>query len=150
MEPTGAHFRYRATRHSEGFGFAWPKAPATLTSNSDKPLRLVEGPYDALTDRDVCLFGFFSRGRCLDPLFRGQYVILCPDGDVWQKPGLKQRFSQLLRSLLDNASGVYVVGVELLTGGADPDEVPIKERVLVPHDELRVFVKALQKGGVSP
>lgn len=148
MKPTGVHLRYRQTRHSEGFGFAWSHAPSTLTSNAEHPLRLVEGPYDVLADRDVCLFGFFSRGRCFDPLFRGQYVILCPDGDVWQKPGLMQRFSHLLRSLLDNASGVYVVGVELLSGGADPDEVPVKERVLVPHDELRVFLKALQKGMV--
>jgi hypothetical protein len=102
-----------------GFGFKGDE----LTSNPENPIRLVEGPYDVLTDRDVCVYGLLTV-RHMRAL-KGHCVILCPDGDVWMDEA-KQK--SILRCLQDNHLGASVVYVERLEDDKDPDEVPYNKR----------------------
>ena len=110
-----------------------------LESSPDDPLRVVEGPYDCLTPRDVCVFGLPSvnvlRG------LQGHFVILCPDGDVW--PDWTKR--KTILDALSMEGGPTFVGVEVLRDGEDPDEVPYEQRRLVePRRVLRRFRKGMR------
>jgi len=101
------------------FGFAGDEA---LVSTPDDPLRIVEGPYDVLSDRDVCVFGLPSV-KVMRRL-RGHFVLLCPDGDVW--PDFTKR--QVIMRALSDTRGPMYVGVEMLRDGEDPDEIPYEDR----------------------
>jgi len=103
----------------KGLGFAGDEE---LTSSPADPIRVVEGPYDCLTARDVCVFGLPS-AKLMRKL-RGHFVILCPDGDVW--PDYTKR-KTIINALADKRGPVYV-GVEMLKDGEDPDDVPYEDR----------------------
>jgi len=100
-----------------------------LTSSRKAPLRLVEGPYDVLSERDVCTYGI-PAPRQLRAL-QGHYVIICPDGDVW--PDITKRRTVL--KLLD-VPGPTVLGYERLADHQDPDEVPYDQRPFIPAKEI--------------
>lgn len=109
-------------------GIAWPSEDPP-TSSPSKPLRLVEGPYDVLFSRDVCGFGL-PDSHCLSML-RGQFIILCPDGDVWHDSDKLAVVQKALQS-----QQVYVIGIEFIPGGKDPDEVMPEDRVYIPRADL--------------
>jgi hypothetical protein len=105
-----------------------------VVSSPDDPIRLVEGPYDVISDRDVAVFGFLSR-RDLEML-QGHCVILCPDGDVWQDQALATKISRLLEWAFNSPKAPHVVGLEYLKEGKDPDEVPIADRAFITRAKL--------------
>lgn len=100
-----------------------------LTSSEANPLRLVEGPYDVLSDRDICTYGLPSKNQL--KRLKGHYIILCPDGDVWPDPGKRKAMLNLL-----TVPGPQILGFEVLGADEDPDEVPYANRVLVPTKEI--------------
>lgn len=102
-----------------------------LLSTPEDPLRLVEGPYDVVTDRDVCCYGL-PRRRQLQML-RGHYVILCPDGDVWSD-FTKRRAILLLLQVYDGAT---ITEIEVLPEGIDPDDMLYADRPRITAQELK-------------
>lgn len=110
------------------FGFA----SESLLSTPSNPLRIVEGAYDVIYPNDVCVFGSISYGKLKSLL--GHYIVLCPDGDIWKKPDLFKQFNATVKHLLLNRSGrgSWLVGIEFIADGKDPDEVPKEEREFIP------------------
>lgn len=107
----------------------------TLLSSEDNPLRIVEGPYDVMTDQDVAVYGTFNSN--LLRKFKGHYLILCPDGDIWTKEYLyKGFFSTLSRVVQFPSSYPTIVGIEYLPDGLDPDEVPVTSRKILKIEDL--------------
>lgn len=102
-----------------------------LYSTETSPLRIVEGPYDVLSDRDVCVFGL-PRVKLLRSL-KGHYAILCPDGDVWVD---YTKLRVILRCLMDTTGPKYL-GAEYLPDGKDPDDVPYHQRKFIPIKQVR-------------
>lgn len=102
-----------------------------LTSSAAAPLRIVEGPYDVLTDRDICTYGLPSKNQL--KRLKGHYVLICPDGDVWPDPGKRRAILNLL-----TVPGPTIVGFEVLGADEDPDDVPYAQRT-------RITVKEMQK-----
>lgn len=117
---------------------SWPYAPDNLTSSADTPLRIVEGPYDVLGDNDVAIHGLITRGT-LQELF-GHYVVLCPDGDVWENDQLRFQFRNLVRWCVRQGEFTFV-GVEFLPNGLDPDDVPLEQRTLIDPEQLQEFIR---------
>jgi hypothetical protein len=115
-------------------------------------LCIVEGPYDVLEERDICTFGTFHAGvlRSLSP----NAIILCPDGDIWQDPGLFAGFLQVLTWLLQPGGGVrpYLVAVEHIPDGKDPDECPQDLRRWIARKNLPQYMKERMRDvtGTSP
>lgn len=101
-----------------GIGFAGDE----LVSSPEAPIRIVEGPYDVLSERDVCVFGL--PGAKTMRQLKGHFVILCPDGDVW--PDFDKR-NTILKALAVTDGPVFL-GVEMLKPDEDPDDVPYEER----------------------
>ncbi len=100
-------------------GLGVPAFNPSLKSSLDWPLVIVEGPYDVLDGfTDVCLFGAVPTQAQL-AMLAGRYVIVRPDGDVWQedKRGL---LVSILRAW--RRGKAIVLGVERLPDGKDPDE----------------------------
>lgn len=96
-----------------------------------RPLRIVEGPYDVTAaEFDVCVFGV-PTSRQVKRL-AGHLVILCPDGDVWPRPDLLERW--VGPWLAD--PNIVVIAIERLPDSLDPDEVPVEERERMPNDVL--------------
>lgn len=119
-------------------GYAWPGDE--LPRSVQQPLRLVEGPYDVLAPNDICVFGLITKYTLMD--FVGHNIILCPDGDVWQKESLRRSFFASLRYLMySKQKKPYLVGVEYLARGKDPDEVPISERPLFTAHEITELLR---------
>lgn len=100
-----------------------------LLSTPEEPLRLVEGPYDVLDERTVCAFGTPSRKTFRN--LRGQYIIACPDGDIWIEPTKRRLFLEAI--LCDEAN---IVGVEVLPPDLDPDQVPVLHRDMYTLQEV--------------
>ena len=114
-------------------GFSW--VGDTLPSSTREPIRLVEGPYDVVTKQDVVVFGLLSKYTVGE--FAGENVILCPDGDIWQKENLRRPFFTLLRYLIHQSYKMpWLVGVEFLPDGKDPDEVAPKDRLFFDRSEV--------------
>lgn len=114
-------------------GFSW--VGDSFPSSANKPIRLVEGPYDVITPQDVVVFGLLSKYTVSE--FTGENIILCPDGDVWQKENLRKPFFTLLRYLLYQSYAVpWLVGVEYIPEGADPDECPPDQRLFITRQEV--------------
>lgn len=119
-ELTGIHTRFGRSRYNIGeLGFGWAGTEPPLSS-PDYPIVVVEGPYDVLYPNEVCTFGLMSTGL-IDEL-SGHSIVLCPDGDVWQKEPLRVRTLELLSKLM-HSRRVYLVGVEYLRDGLDPDQL---------------------------
>jgi hypothetical protein len=120
----------------KGIGFAGEEP---LVSSWHNPLRLVEGPYDVLSPADVCCFGLIGPSAYAQLAY--QWVILCPDGDVWVKPHLRK---YLRRMLYDTSryGKACIVAVERLPDNQDPDNVPIEERERV---TVREAIRELER-----
>lgn len=132
-ELTGIHTRFGRTRYNIGeLGFGWRGSQPPI-SNVREPIVLVEGPYDVLEPNDVCTFGLMSVGF-IDELV-GHSIILCPDGDVWQKEQLRTRTLELIRKLL-HSSKVWLVGTYYLKDGLDPDQLKSSERIFLDRGML--------------
>jgi hypothetical protein len=109
-------------------GVAWP-GDDIITSSPENPIRLVEGPYDVLYTRDVCVFGLFNPHAL--SMLRGHYVVLCPDGDVW---GDESKLRVIRRAAYYDQ--FTCLGVEYLPDGKDPDEVMAGDRHYIPLEDL--------------
>jgi hypothetical protein len=122
-----------------GFGWVGERAP---TSSPQRPLRIVEGPYDVLEVNDVCVFGSITDQTLLD--LRTHFLILTPDGDVWLDKKKRFKFLKLLvdpRILISDA----IMGIEYLPDGLDPDEVLPEERGFIPRGDFsQVFSLAIK------
>lgn len=128
----GVHLRRPDAKSSHGdVGFGY--TGEYLTSSDDNPLYLVEGPYDVVRADHVCTFGLIT-SAVLSRL-RGQAVILVPDGDVWSRRDLLYRTSETwAKTKRRGWRGAYVVGIDILPDGADPDECDIEDRIPVRGD----------------
>ena len=104
----------KATYGAQSLGFSGDQ----LLSSPDDPIRIVEGPYDVLSSRDVCVFGLPSKASVVDLV--GHYAILCPDGDVW---GDRSKRDTVMGALVSHKAPTWV-SVEVLDSDKDPDEVP--------------------------
>lgn len=139
-DPTGVHLRRKGQKpRSFGTGYSWPTAPL-LTSSQEEPLRLVEGPYDVVGSNDLCVYGTFGVGVMKSLL--SHFIVLCPDGDIWQKSQLRYHFSRTVAWLLAPGRKLkpYLLGMEYLSGGRDPDEVPIDEREFFDRGETKQWL----------
>ncbi len=121
----GVHLRSSKNKLTLGDpGFSWPNASNfPLLSTPLDPITIVEGPYDVVEPRDVCLYGYPSYSRL--KILKGHFIILCPDGDTWDSSGdtnLLSRFVQLV-SLMMNSLNLYLMGIIYIPGGKDPDEL---------------------------
>jgi len=113
-------------------GIAWPGAPKTFPTKPSSPIRIVEGPYDVLTPYDLCCFGLISEA-VLERVKR-HYLLLCPDGDVWQKKDLLKSWMRTLDYAFNR--GLMLVGVEYIPDGKDPDETPIMKREVLSRGQV--------------
>lgn len=100
-----------------------------IHSSPEDPIRLVEGPYDVIGKRDVCVFGSISVKHLRK--LKGQVVILCPDGDIWHDDAKRFSFLRCLKPQYYGGFGASVAGVEVLPNHRDPAEVPYAERMLL-------------------
>jgi hypothetical protein len=129
----GWHNRHKSRKVCEnegrrGLGYV----EDSLLSSPSGPLVVVEGPYDVITDRHVCVFGTISRPVL--KRFRLQYVWLFPDPDQICTQPKRQRFHEnVVGPALDDL--VFVLGV--IHGNADPDEATVL--VHVPERELNIW-----------
>lgn len=141
-EEVGYHLRQPKKSFTYGErGIAWVGANR-LSSGISEPITVVEGPYDVQNEKDACVFGFLSFGTLMKH-FKGHYIKLCPDGDIWTDPEKTKRFMKTVRSLIVNPAAPTLVGIEVILGGKDPDEVPAAERVLVSKNELKEFFNSI-------
>lgn len=111
-----------------------------IESDMSRPIRVVEGPYDVLSNRDVGISGFLSRVKLSDML-RGQFITMCPDGDVWVDKSLMTLFSAAVFGLVSSRRGPWPVNIEFLPDGRDPDEVPVSDRVSIKPNEFLASVR---------
>lgn len=86
-------------------------------------VRLVEGPYDVQDPlHDVCTFGMPTQHQLR--MLRAYPLVLCPDGDAWNKPYILAAY---LTPFL-KVEGLQLRDIEILPGGRDPDEVKVEHR----------------------
>ena len=129
------HGAARKTYGTRGIGTQGKPLVSTFTD----PLRVLEGPWDILDTHDICTFGSISKAHL--KMLSHQYIILCPDGDVWMKPELRKYLRKLLKQLLIYGDPV-VTEVEFIMGGKDPDEVPPEERIKLPLEEAFILCQS--------
>lgn len=135
-EVVGVHIRPQNKDKIKTYGMsAFGFEEDELLSSPKEPLRIVEGAYDVLFPRDVCVFGTINHGK-LQALV-GHYVILCPDGDVWERPELLKQFHYTVKQLVLNyhGRGSWITGIEYIPKGKDPDEVAPTGRIYIPIKE---------------
>lgn len=132
-ERVGQYLRHEKTSlifGESGLGYVGD----TLISSPSRPLRLVEGPYDVLDRQDVCCYGFLGSRHLT--MLRGHFVVLCPDGDVWQDDLLRRRMMSLLRWSINSPQAPTVLGLEMIPDGLDPDECHPTDRLYVERATL--------------
>lgn len=95
----------------KGLGYRDPLVPYY-----DLPIRIVEGPYDVLSRGDVCTFGLPSYNLLRG--LKGISVVLCPDGDVWNRPQLIYALKETVKDSLE--AGVLISYIEQLPPYEDP------------------------------
>lgn len=105
----------------------------SLVSSPSRPLIVVEGPADVLTERDVCVFGAITRGSA--KWLRLQYAWLFPDPDQLDSRAKRRRFVERVVVPMIEEGMVIVQGV--IVGNDDPDVAT--KKVHVPVDELEDF-----------
>lgn len=125
-------------------GYGWSSENPRL-SDPDNPLRFVEGPYDVLDDDEIMVSGTLSPWKIAQD-FKSHFIILTPDGDVWESKGLRRTFLYGLKRVLEQGV-VSVVGVELIPDGKDPDQVAPEDRIFISQEELSALVE--RNGGRS-
>lgn len=94
-----------------------------------KPLRIVEGPYDAIYPNDVCVWGMPNRKQLAELKFVP--LLLCPDGDVWDD---WTKYIAWIRPFIQSKS--FVVGAEFLPPDTDPDEQDARSRIKLSTAQL--------------
>lgn len=119
-----------------GIGYVGEQLPH---STQESPLRVVEGPYDVLESMDVCMFGGLSPKKLKK--LSCHFVLLCPDGDVWNKPTLRYG---VIRAIEQLSGEIYFTGVEVIPDDLDPDECPVEERAFVPREDINKFIRKLE------
>ncbi len=92
-----------------------------LVSSPSSPIVLVEGVYDCITERHVCMFGTLSN---LTKYFKLQWCWLWPDPDILDTPAKRKRFTETV-VLLAAYGLVNVMGV--IVSDQDPDEATVVE-----------------------
>lgn len=149
-EATGQYFRLGSSSLIFGeIGLGWVGSQPLISSQSS-PLRLVEGPYDVLGPQDVCCYGFL-RTQALK-LLVGHYVLLCPDGDVWEDDLLREKMGKVMKWCFSSPKSPWIVGLEMIPDGLDPDECHPSDRLLVPRNDLlrkMITRRELHYGGLS-
>lgn len=115
---TGWHLRYlpkrMANEGQRGIGFVGD----SLTSSPSRPLVVVEGPYDIISERNVCVFGTICRSALRH--LRLQYCWLFPDPDQVDTVLKRERFvTKVVKPAVEEGM-VLVQGVIL--GNDDPDK----------------------------
>lgn len=126
----GWHNRDKTSKnfHNEGntgLGYVGSR----LVSKPNLPLTIVEGPYDCILDRYVCLFGALTKARLCQ--LRLQWVWLYPDPDWLDTKQKRDKFARMVADLIDNCM-VFVQGV--IIGNDDPDKAT--QEIHVPTDQL--------------
>lgn len=108
-------------------GFNWFLADQlSLTSTPDKPLVLVEGPYDVTETNRVACFGMITLGVLRKLAFH--YLWVWPDPDCLDTGEKRESFVDMLTAADDYA---FIQG--FITSNGDPDEATI--RAYVPFEE---------------
>lgn len=125
-ERVGFHLRLSKPKMSytlgkRGIGFVGD----TLVSSYENPIHVVEGIYDVLEDRDVCVFGFITKNSIR--FFKSQYVVLAPDGDVWKDRNKYKLFLKTIRKYYYSRT-TYLKGIRYIPDGKDIDEIE-KDRI---------------------
>lgn len=142
--PSGVYLRSK-----EKFSFIYGEkslgyvGTGTLLSDYHNPLRIVEGPYDVVDDRDVCIFGAITKNQ-VDRYFMGHSIILAPDGDIWSNQNFRLAYNIYRILRYSSLSGIEIVGLDLFTEGMDPDEADDNTTIKVRgHDEVSAFTRDL-------
>ena len=125
-----------ATGH-RGYGWVGEDTPRSTILD---PLKVVEGPYDVVSDRHICVYGFISNASLRG--LRGHYVKLIPDGDVWSNPDLRRRFAITLKQGFFQVSMPTIMKVSMIPDDRDPDEMP-EDKML--HFDRRELPKLMRK-----
>ncbi len=90
----------------------------SLISTPDKFLYIVEGVFDVLSERHVCVFGSIANST-LNKFFKLQWVFLWPDPDILATSVKRKRF---LDTVLLPATDSLVNVMGIVVSDADPDE----------------------------
>lgn len=114
-------------------GFSWV-GDEPILSSFDDPIILVEGPYDVIDPKCLCMYGFLSSLRL--GLLKGHTVALCPDGDVWLEKFLFSRIARTIQKMLSSQL-VYLYGLYMLPNGLDPDEVDDLSQFWIPRAKIK-------------
>lgn len=116
-------------------GLSYPNLSKPLVSSYDNPLIIVEGVYDVLTSQSVCTHGTITYNKLSHLL--GQYIVIQPDGDVWQD-GYK------INNLLTDARRLslynMVLGFNYIPDGLDIDEVSSDMVKYIPINKVERFI----------
>lgn len=117
---TGWHNRKRASKEFINQGHrCLGYAGMHLVSSPSRPLIIVEGPYDVISDRHVCVFGMITSLK----QFRLQHVWLQPDPDQLMTAATRAQFwLRVVRPAVEDHM-VFVQGI--IVGDADPDEATV-------------------------
>jgi len=134
---SGVYMRGKKSHFYGDSGISWVGAPTGLRSDPTSPLRLVEGPYDVVTDRDVCLFGYLGQKKL--GWMKGHNFYLVPDGDVWIKPDLTRLLLSKVEYCIRNSLGL--MGVIFLKANADPDDLPEEEIIPIRYFRRKLWIK---------
>jgi hypothetical protein len=128
---------YTILEADERKGILYPNAPKPLTSTREKPIIVVEGPYDVIAENCVSVLGWI--GPKSVEHFYMDYVLLMPDGDVWADTTKTKSFLKTIRAYL-KCSHVFFLGVLVLPKGLDVDELGQQKPNFVNHNQWRVML----------
>lgn len=112
-----------------------------LKSWWDDPITVVEGIYDVLNKNDVCVWGFINRS--IVNTLKGHYVILQPDGDVWDHPLKKKMMLDTIQFLYYHQN-IHLVGLHILPDGKDVDEISKDKIIPVPYQDILKFIRIMR------
>lgn len=129
---TGYHMRYGKQKYTFGDKTAEWIETGPLISSVNKPITLVEGPYDVVYPNWVSVYGLLNRTTVSQ--FKGHYINLCPDGDCWSKFSLLSAMIRTLDWLLNNQNKIYLCNLIVLPNNTDPDEATDFE--VVPREHI--------------
>lgn len=105
------------TEGDRGISFVGDK----LTSSPSKPIIIVEGPWDCISERHVCVYGMLTKNN-LSKHFKLQHCWLQPDVDVIDTADKRRKFEQMIRELVSDHM-VFIQGY--IIGNGDPDEATV-------------------------
>ena len=125
-------------------GISYSYAPLPLLSSLERPITLVEGPYDCVLTDDVCVFGSITRGSI--NLVKSHFVRIRPDGDVWKDYNKSRAMIYTLKIFLESPH-ITFLGVDYIKHGLDIDEVQDYDEDVkrFNRDQTIIFIKRLEK-----